>query len=303
MAEKSREVHIGREEEGQESSIMDADLISKLPDHDIHHILSFLPSIDSVRASLLSRRWSIESEFFYNFVQQLLEHHKMGMHRFTNSVLTRLKHDMYYHGCQSQVDIYGEWETIKIDAVNLRSFFYGGGQCTCHSDFTSRKKIKYLSLAGACFHPDNDFGSPISGLPVLESLALSESEVIDIRNDHLKMFCDNKLVKFLMNSPNLLETDLAFYCNTDADSKDWYINLIDFLSYLDCSKSIIIVVPSEEPLVFREKLRKFCRSPLSNLKHLKVRTRGELRRQSDFKDALLWLSPSLETLSIQQSME
>lgn len=327
----------------------------------------------------------IESEFFYNFVEQLLEHHKMGMHRFTNSVLTRFNLICtIYHGCQSQVDrwfgfvghshlqeldlslnveysssgyyclpqvvlnlasltilnlefvkleasypisfpslkllplrdvrledevlyhlvpgcpslkklwivncstlnnlqlsssslklqdIYGEWETIKIDAVNLRSFFYGGGQCTCHFDFTSCKKIKYLSLAGACFHPDNDFASLISGLPVLESLALSESEVIDIRNEHLKMLyydyvqgygdrneilidapnlvsfsysCDDKLVKFLMNSPNLLETDLAFYCNADADSMDWYINLIDFLSYLDCSKSKIIVVPSEE---------------------------------------------------------
>ena len=127
-------------------------------------------------------------------------------------------------------------------------------------------------MAGACFHPDNDFASLISGLPVLESLALSESEVIDIQNEHLKMLyydyvhgygdrneilidapnlvsfsynCDDKLIKFLMNSPNLLGTDLAFYCNADADSMDWYINLIDFLSYLDCSRSIIIVVPSE----------------------------------------------------------
>lgn len=110
-------------------------------------------------------------------------------------------------------------------------------------------------MAGACFHPDNDFASRISGLPVLESLALSESEVIDIQIEHLKMLyydyvqgygdrneilidapnlvsfsynCDDEL-KFLMNSPNLLGTDLAFYCNTDANSMDWYINLIDFL--------------------------------------------------------------------------
>ncbi|EXB30865.1 Putative F-box/LRR-repeat protein [Morus notabilis] len=76
----------------------------KLPDHVIHHILSFIPTINVVRMSLLSRRWrrmwcsiptlelsddDIENEFSFNFVEQCLKNHKMGTQHDTNSVVTR----------------------------------------------------------------------------------------------------------------------------------------------------------------------------------------------------------------------
>ncbi|GMN53338.1 hypothetical protein TIFTF001_022478 [Ficus carica] len=82
------------------------DLISKLPDHVIHYILSFLPTIDAVRMSLLSRRWrrmwysipalkfddyQIKEELFFNFVEQCMKHHQMGMQVNTTSVITRFE--------------------------------------------------------------------------------------------------------------------------------------------------------------------------------------------------------------------
>lgn len=42
-----------------------------------------------------------------------------------------------------------------------------------------------------------------------------------------------------------------------------------------------------------------CRSPLPNVKHLKVQTSRMLKRESDLNDALHWISPFLETLSIK----
>ncbi|GMN56344.1 hypothetical protein TIFTF001_025457 [Ficus carica] len=43
-------------------------------------------------------------------------------------------------------------------------------------------------------------------------------------------------------------------------------------------------------------------SPLPALKHLKVKTAGSpSSRVADLEDALSWVSPSLETLSMEQS--
>ncbi|GMN19770.1 hypothetical protein TIFTF001_048664, partial [Ficus carica] len=85
---------------------MAADLISQLPDHVIHHILSFLPTTYAVRMSLLSRHWrrmwysipalkfddyQIKEELFCNFVEQCLKHHPMGMQGDTTSVITRFE--------------------------------------------------------------------------------------------------------------------------------------------------------------------------------------------------------------------
>nr|GMN72559.1 hypothetical protein TIFTF001_054211 [Ficus carica]GMN72568.1 hypothetical protein TIFTF001_054212 [Ficus carica] len=113
MAKKRRKVH-------KAAKFMAADLISQLPDHVIHHILSFLPTIYAVRMSLLSRRWrrmwysiptlkfndnQIKEELFYNFVEQCLKHRLMGIRGNTTSVITRFELDISHCRVESsQVD-------------------------------------------------------------------------------------------------------------------------------------------------------------------------------------------------------
>lgn len=113
MGRKRKKVHVGRKEKGKEPKFMHVDVILKLPDHIIHHILSFVPIINVVLMSLLSRHWrrmwcsiptlelsddNIENEFSFNFVEQCLKNHKMGMQHDTNSVITRFKVEIYYNG-------------------------------------------------------------------------------------------------------------------------------------------------------------------------------------------------------------
>ena len=51
MVMPTKRMKRGREEEAEE------DRLSDLPDLIIHHIFSFLPTIDAVRMNTLSKRW------------------------------------------------------------------------------------------------------------------------------------------------------------------------------------------------------------------------------------------------------
>uniref|UniRef100_A0A803R4P6 Uncharacterized protein n=1 Tax=Cannabis sativa TaxID=3483 RepID=A0A803R4P6_CANSA len=53
-------------------------------------------------------------------------------------------------------------------------------------------------------------------------------------------------------------------------------------------------------LIWLEKLKRVCRSPLINWKHLRVISKdSNLERISNLKDSL-WISPFLKTLSINE---
>lgn len=57
-----------------------------------------------------------------------------------------------------------------------------------------------------------------------------------------------------------------------------------------------------ETLIFPKEVRTVYDSSLPALKHLKVKTAGSpSSRVADLEDALSWVSPSLETLSMEQS--
>ncbi|PON68669.1 F-box domain containing protein [Trema orientale] len=73
-----------------------------------------------------------------------------------------------------------------------------------------------------------------------------------------------------MESPNLLNGSFEineWHENYDAN---WYINLMNFLLNLNCSWNIVSLhVLSEKALMLPENLRRICRSPFLNWKHLK----------------------------------
>lgn len=60
---------------------------------------------------------------------------------------------------------------------------------------------------------------------------------------------ENVLVNLFMNSENLLETNLDLDCFMGTFCLDWYINIIDFLSKLNCSKSISLLFSSEQVFI------------------------------------------------------
>ncbi|KAL5547382.1 hypothetical protein UlMin_007069 [Ulmus minor] len=222
-----------------------------------------------------------------------------------------------------------------VEAVNLQSLVFNLCGSDSQLDLVSCKSVRNLKLNYA--HPSHipSLEVVISELRILESLTLVDFDIDIIQNQYLKVLVlkrttiedddedewDDKMeitvntpslvsfhyedvnftCKVLLNSPNLEEANIKLDYNGVRKKIDmnWYVDMIDFLSYFDCSKVVNLYVYSEENLMFPEKLRKFCRSPLPNVKHLKVETRCELKSESLLRDALLWLSPHTQTLSIR----
>ncbi|XP_010105159.2 uncharacterized protein LOC21386205 [Morus notabilis] len=224
------------------------------------------------------------------------------------------------------LDIDADLDEIQVDAINLESFVCFG---TCNYYIASCKKLSSLSLTAAYFPLHEDLENIISGFPLLESLTLAGGSIVDVRHPNLKVLVlersdkednnnisidapnlvsftyseEDTLPQILVNSPNLLETNISLKLYLEGRTMEWYVNMLNFLSSFDCSKSMSLNLHSEESVIFPETLRKithYC--PLPNLRHLKVKTRC-VQRESDLENSLRWLAPFLETLSIEQSVE
>ncbi|KAL5547355.1 hypothetical protein UlMin_007042 [Ulmus minor] len=218
--------------------------------------------------------------------------------------------------------------SLQVEAVNLESFECENRFYECKLNIDSCKNIRNLSLRSV--YPDNEHSlqNMISGLPVLESLELVHCKLIDIKHENLKVFVFKRVypehdygkitvdtpnlvsfsyedvdskIRCLMKSPNLSETNIKInYCGMYTTfNMDWYMNMVDFLSYFDCSKYISLYVYSEQALMFPAMLRKFCTSPLPKVKHIEIEMDRELRRKSDLGDVFRWLLPSTEMLYVE----
>ncbi|KAL5547392.1 hypothetical protein UlMin_007079 [Ulmus minor] len=218
--------------------------------------------------------------------------------------------------------------SILVEAVNLQSFVFDG------RDLDWLKLVSCKNIRNLTLNDIMSFEDVISDLPILASLTLVDIGIYIIENQYLKVLVLKRTVeefdeyewddimeitvdtpnlvsfhyedvnftrKVLLNSPNLEEANIKLDYDGLRKKIDmnWYVDMIDFLSYFDCSKVVSLYVYSEENLMFPERLRKLCRSPLPNVKHLKVETRCELKSESLLREALLWLSPHTLTLSIR----
>ncbi|KAM6570524.1 hypothetical protein CsatB_018509 [Cannabis sativa] len=199
-------------------------------------------------------------------------------------------------------------ETNLLVCKAIRNLFLN---CVWHTKEMALSSLEYL----------------ISNLHQLENLTLCSSKHVKISNPHLKslklrvnsiskdetrvIIEAPKLVSFCyegninhsisIESSNLLDGKFIFvdyYKNYDAN---WFIDMMSFMANLDCSWNIVSLhIDSEKALIFPEKMKKICRSPLVNWEHLRVFTTCKLERESDLRDALLWISPSLKRLSIME---
>ncbi|XP_062118275.1 F-box/FBD/LRR-repeat protein At1g16930-like [Humulus lupulus] len=219
----------------------------------------------------------------------------------------------------------------RIGAINLESFELCGVPFD-KIDISECKAIKSLSLAcdwGMEESPPLEY--LISSLPLLEDLTLTNEyglslKRIKISSQHLKSFklnncIFNDKVSVIIESAPKLESfyyrgDINFAISMDSSSnllngtfkifnwlvnydEIWFIKMINFLLNLNCSWSVIsLQVNSENALILPEDLKRICRSPLVNWEHLRVLTTCKPERESDLRESLQWISPSLKTLSI-----
>ncbi|XP_062089018.1 putative F-box/FBD/LRR-repeat protein At4g13965 [Humulus lupulus] len=222
---------------------------------------------------------------------------------------------------------------FQVEAINLESLVLNGPIFEI-SNLSTCKAIRNLSLT---FNSSITIKDPssleylISNLPLLEDLTLENCyelklEHIKILNQQLKSFhLKNKDAKYDHGMNIIIESapKLTTFCyegnvNLSISTKssnllngkfvisnlhenydpNWFTSMMIFLLNLNCSWNIVTLhVHSDKDLILSENFKKICRSPLLNWKHLRVIT-DKPERESNLKDSLMWISPSLETLSI-----
>ncbi|XP_060965774.1 F-box/LRR-repeat protein At3g26922-like [Cannabis sativa] len=220
----------------------------------------------------------------------------------------------------------------KIEAINLESFVLVGAILDI-VNLSNCKKITNLALSIMNNHISSSLEALISNLPLLENLTLTYDDnfklgTLRIWSQHLKSlkistkindvgmmkvtiesapklayisYEGNTNFSISMESSNSLNGKIVIrWIEEQGDyNRNWFTNMRNFLVNLNCSWNIVTLhVPTYKARIRPENLKKTCHYPLLNWKHLRVITDLKPERMYDLKDALLWILPSLETLSI-----
>ncbi|XP_060967878.1 putative FBD-associated F-box protein At5g38570 [Cannabis sativa] len=231
------------------------------------------------------------------------------------------------------LEINQRWDLVeKIELINLESLiliyvsFDKINPCAC-------KAIRNLTLT--CEWGEEELSLLeylISNLSVLQHLTLNNCckgmlKHIEISSESLESlnlnnFLDYEMTVRIESAPKLASIcykgNIKFSISM-AESSDtltgtfiipiqrrdydiiWFINLMNFFLNLNCSwNRVHLHVGSAEALILPEDVKRVCRSPLVNWEDLRVLTQCKLERESDLRDALQWISPSLKTLSIAE---
>ncbi|KAL5568634.1 hypothetical protein UlMin_025209 [Ulmus minor] len=183
-----------RKTQNQSSSIP-VDRISKRPDPVIHHILSFLPTIDVVRLSILAKRWrriwySIPSlsfsdsdfsindrKLFYKFVDECLRIRKMSLRFISDSVVTSFKLDIRYYGGSVRFD---KWLSFAVKSKIQELELKMKPKCTNFAYYClPGDLLKASSLVDVKLTSLKLEASFAISLPSLKSLSLASVELSD----------------------------------------------------------------------------------------------------------------------------
>ncbi|XP_010094608.2 F-box/LRR-repeat protein At4g14103 [Morus notabilis] len=221
---------------------------------------------------------------------------------------------------------------VLVDAADLRSFVFNvtsKGSCD-RINFSRAASIRNVSFTNYVNFDDNWLEGLISRMPLLQSLALDNCCSLrnikinceDLKSLYLRETKECNGENLIINAPNLLSftyegmsmlnlsidapkvSQVNILISAEASSKaydiEWYNNLIDFLSNLDCAETLNIHVCSEKALIFPIESRNVRFSPLPSLKNLKVKTHRPVFRKKKMSESLGWVAPSVQTLSIEQ---
>ncbi|KAM6596081.1 hypothetical protein CsatA_006605 [Cannabis sativa] len=226
------------------------------------------------------------------------------------------------------------YDELQVEAINLESLVLCGA--SVHNiNLSACKKIRNLSFYDTSYHCKPSLSALISQIPLLENLTLVTKEKY---KDHVKISGQLKSFNFMkcyfgpcnitigtapefeyfcyegyidlsisIKPSNSLSGKIVIFEGDNDGYEDydanWFTDMLNFLLNLNCSwNTLSLHVEKYESLIWPEKLKRICRgSPLLNSKHLKVYTNSSNpERISDLKESLLWLSPSLQTLSINK---
>ncbi|XP_062082934.1 F-box/LRR-repeat protein At3g26922-like [Humulus lupulus] len=169
----------------------------------------------------------------------------------------------------------------------------------CNPLKSEHLKIPSQYLKSFCF----DNCTPSCGQGVMKVVTLESAP-------NLAYFCYVGNINFSISmessSGSLNGEFIILEGQRDYDTK-WYTDMMNFLVNLKCSWNIVTLhVSTYKALIWPENLKNICRYPLLNWKHLRVITNCcnpcKPENESDLKDALMWISPSLETLSINEKV-
>ncbi|XP_060967097.1 FBD-associated F-box protein At5g56370-like [Cannabis sativa] len=224
---------------------------------------------------------------------------------------------------------------LQIEVINLESLELYGVPFE-KTNFSVCKAIRNLVLFcdfGSEESPSLEY--LISNLHQLENLTLASSNVLPLRhlkisNHHLKSlrlrftsfikdvrrlrrviieapklasfrYKGNIYSSISIQSSNLLDGNFIIVDPFKKYDSDWFIDMMNFLVNLNCSWNMLSMhIDSEKALIFPEKMKNICRSPLVNLEHLRVFTNRKLEKKSHLKESMLWACPSLMVISIKQ---
>ncbi|KAL5547400.1 hypothetical protein UlMin_007087 [Ulmus minor] len=211
----------------------------------------------------------LDDEVFYNLImgcpslKKLFLHHCFGYYDLKVSSLSLKSFELMDSNFAN---------SLLVEAVNLQSFVYDSFGFECNLDLVSCKNVRNLTLNHVDFFRFPSLEDVISELPILESLTAKCCRIRIIQCQNLKVLVLETIIedegdewdreieitvntpnlvsfhyevfnfkcKVLLNSPNLEEAHIKVDYNGLRKKIDmnWYIDMIDFLSYFDCSKVV-----------------------------------------------------------------
>ncbi|XP_060965762.1 FBD-associated F-box protein At4g10400-like [Cannabis sativa] len=220
---------------------------------------------------------------------------------------------------------------LQVEAVNLESLILSGVS-VCNINLSSCEKIRNLSVNDTSDVFQLSLNALISKIPQLENFTLNTWYAYDPYDDPLRIsgqwlksfnfknchfepcnitiesapkleyFCYEGCLDLSISiePSNSLSGKIVISKEDDGYDTTWYIDMMNFLLNLNCSwNTLTLHIKEYEALIWPKKLKRVCRSPLLNWKHLRVITNdSNPERISDLKNSLMWISPSLETLFI-----
>ncbi|XP_062084219.1 F-box protein At5g03100-like [Humulus lupulus] len=225
---------------------------------------------------------------------------------------------------------------LQVEAINLE-YLVVNGFILEDTNLSACKAIRSLSLTfDHCNeeYPSISLEYLISTLPHLENLTLKDCfkvklEQIKISNQQLTSFTlKNRCIKYdfgmnviiesapklasfcyegntnfsiSMKSSNLLNGKFVIHNVHENYDANGFFCMMNFLLNLNCSWNIVTLhVPTDKVFIMPEYLKRICHPSLLKWKHLRVMIDCKSEIVSNLKDALLRISPSLETLCINE---